>query len=249
MRTGYRKAIAASALAATFAGGADASRVELRLEGVITEAPPLPHAFSEANLPIEVGDRWTMVIRYDTADAPTAGDATTALYDFTYVLGVIDSTGFTRTGPLTDTTLAVFDDVSEAGTPQAFDALAIAIDTESFDGDEVFGFDVLIEDPSESAFDSLLPPSALDLADFPITVFRVTTLFAGDDARGIVDTVEIEILCPGDIDRDGAVGSDDLALLLAEWGAAEGAAKSDLDGDGVVGSQDLALLLALWGEC
>jgi len=53
--------------------------------------------------------------------------------------------------------------------------------------------------------------------------------------------------CPSDLDGDGATGSADLALLLANWGQGPGAA--DLSGDGDVGSADLSLLLGLWGPC
>jgi len=52
--------------------------------------------------------------------------------------------------------------------------------------------------------------------------------------------------CPADINGSGDVGSQDLALLLGDWGNVGGAA--DLNGGGV-GSQDLALLLGAWGPC
>jgi len=53
--------------------------------------------------------------------------------------------------------------------------------------------------------------------------------------------------CPADLDGDGAVGSGDLGVLLAAWGAS--GAASDLDGSGAVGSGDLGVLLAAWGPC
>jgi len=51
--------------------------------------------------------------------------------------------------------------------------------------------------------------------------------------------------CPADFDDDGAVGSTDLAALLAAWGNPG----ADLDGDGTTGAGDLAALLAAWGAC
>jgi hypothetical protein len=51
--------------------------------------------------------------------------------------------------------------------------------------------------------------------------------------------------CPGDLDGDNQVGSQDLASLLNAWGTAGG----DLNGDGNTDSQDLALLLNGWGAC
>lgn len=50
----------------------------------------------------------------------------------------------------------------------------------------------------------------------------------------------------GDLNHDGAVGPIDLAIFLAEWGAAGGCPLADLDGDSVVGASDLAILLASW---
>jgi len=51
---------------------------------------------------------------------------------------------------------------------------------------------------------------------------------------------------PTDLDGDGSVGTGDLGILLAAWGAPGGPA--DLDGNGVVGSSDLGILLAAWGS-
>ena len=65
-----------------------------------------------------------------------------------------------------------------------------------------------------------------------------------DDATHFV---AVAPACPADLDGDGAVGSGDLAALLAAWNMSGGPA--DLDGSGVVGSGDLAALLAAWGAC
>jgi uncharacterized protein (TIGR03790 family) len=61
------------------------------------------------------------------------------------------------------------------------------------------------------------------------------------------------VLLPGDADRDGRVGSSDLALLASNWGE-KGSPGGDMwelgdfDGDGRVGSSDMAALSANWGE-
>ena len=52
------------------------------------------------------------------------------------------------------------------------------------------------------------------------------------------------VIEPADLNRDGAVNSQDLAMLLNEWGAAGSAA--DLNADGIVGAPDLAMLLSRW---
>jgi hypothetical protein len=51
---------------------------------------------------------------------------------------------------------------------------------------------------------------------------------------------------PGDLNGDGSVGPEDLAILLGAWGPALGSVAADLDGDGVVGPADLATLLGAW---
>lgn len=49
-----------------------------------------------------------------------------------------------------------------------------------------------------------------------------------------------------DLDGDGSVAAEDLAILLGVWGAAGGSHAADLDGDGSVGASDLAILLGAW---
>ncbi len=52
--------------------------------------------------------------------------------------------------------------------------------------------------------------------------------------------------CPADLTGDGLVGADDLASLLAAWGAG---GEADLDASGAVTAADLATLVAAWGSC
>ncbi len=51
---------------------------------------------------------------------------------------------------------------------------------------------------------------------------------------------------PADLNGNGCVGSEDLAILLAAWGPNPGNT-ADLSGDNTVNSGDLAILLAAWG--
>ncbi|MCP4835924.1 MAG: hypothetical protein GY895_14310 [Phycisphaera sp.] len=57
--------------------------------------------------------------------------------------------------------------------------------------------------------------------------------------------------CPSDLDDDGQVGSSDIGLLIAQWGACDPRAEctADLDGDGVVNASDLGLMIGAWGVC
>ncbi len=65
--------------------------------------------------------------------------------------------------------------------------------------------------------------------------------FAGSTATRLVRMIPV---LREDLSGDGAVGADDLALLLAAWGEAGGPA--DISGDGTVDAADLGLLLAAW---
>lgn len=66
------------------------------------------------------------------------------------------------------------------------------------------------------------------------------------NGNGIPDHCE----CPADLDRDGAVGGEDLAAVLFAWGATGAkAGPADLDRDGTVGANDLSVLIAAWGSC
>lgn len=53
--------------------------------------------------------------------------------------------------------------------------------------------------------------------------------------------------CLGDLDGDGAVGDNDLEMLLAAWEA--GMDLFDLDADGEIDGSDLGVLLGNWGPC
>lgn len=67
---------------------------------------------------------------------------------------------------------------------------------------------------------------------------------SGTSALPRIDVFDLDPSRLGDLDRDGAIGSGDLAILLAAWGTA--GAREDLDGDGIVGPRDLAVMLGQW---
>lgn len=79
---------------------------------------------------------------------------------------------------------------------------------------------------------------------------RVGINIFGSDGipRVIYDDFALETdgAVPGDLNGDGEVNANDLAILLAAWGANAGS-PADFNGDGVVDSSDLAVLLAAWG--
>ena len=78
-------------------------------------------------------------------------------------------------------------------------------------------------------------------------------VFPGTDAEYLalknIFAAANEAGCPlnghSDLNADGLVGPDDLAVLLGNWG---GQGAGDLNQDGVVNPADLAQLLAYWGQ-
>jgi len=66
----------------------------------------------------------------------------------------------------------------------------------------------------------------------------------GVGAATLSMTVSTATCVPADLDCNGSVGAQDLAILLGAWG---GGGPADLDGDGTVGAADLAILLGAWG--
>lgn len=69
------------------------------------------------------------------------------------------------------------------------------------------------------------------------------------DTQGIApNSIAVWVPAPlePDLDGDGVVDGDDLAVLLGSWGACA-ACPADLNGDGVVDGEDLAVLIGAWG--
>lgn len=95
-----------------------------------------------------------------------------------------------------------------------------------------------------SATNVFLGTTSVNIPPFGTVTVPITGIgFAG------TLTVTPILTAAEDLDADGSVGSSDLAILLAAWGAcpAAGLCPGDFDGDGSVGSSDLAILLAAWG--
>ncbi|MGP1346548.1 MAG: hypothetical protein ACTS3F_07770 [Phycisphaerales bacterium] len=69
--------------------------------------------------------------------------------------------------------------------------------------------------------------------------------FDGTKLFGFRITIPIAIDCPGDANSDGAIDSDDLGILLANFGTP--GPEGDFDGNGTVDSDDLGVLLGAFG--
>jgi hypothetical protein len=52
--------------------------------------------------------------------------------------------------------------------------------------------------------------------------------------------------CPGDVNDDGIVDTDDLFIVLGEWGN-DGSSPGDINDDDIVNTDDLFIILNNWG--
>jgi hypothetical protein len=52
----------------------------------------------------------------------------------------------------------------------------------------------------------------------------------------------------GDLNNNGSVGSEDLSIILSNWGQISfGNNPADLNGNGIVDAPDLSILVSNWG--
>ena len=75
-------------------------------------------------------------------------------------------------------------------------------------------------------------------------------LLNADDTLVNLDALgaEVTTACSGDVNGDGRVDGVDLGMMLAAWGAYEGACRvADLNCDGTVDGADFGTMLASWG--
>lgn len=63
-----------------------------------------------------------------------------------------------------------------------------------------------------------------------------------------IGAVEVNCLCPEDLNLDGTVGVPDLLMLINAWGPC-GGCFADFNDDGLVGVPDLLMLINAWGPC
>jgi hypothetical protein len=68
-----------------------------------------------------------------------------------------------------------------------------------------------------------------------------------NDCNGTLDADEEEVVCPEDVNGDGAISVADILAVLAEFGCTT-ACEADVDGDGNVIVSDVLALLAAFGQ-
>ena len=153
-------------------------------------------------------------------------------------------TGGTSDGPDADGTDATYD--------SAFEPFSGSTDTR---GGSKLDYLAWFDSVGTAVNQVVLEATQIPLAQMPpeMAGFVVPTLLTSQASDHMPVFIDLELPaaelpdCPADLDGDGAVGSGDLGVLLAAWGASS--VPSDLDGSGAVGSGDLGVLLAAWGPC
>lgn len=93
--------------------------------------------------------------------------------------------------------------------------------------------------------------SAEDLFGISVSLSRNTAVVGAlrddDNGNGSGSAYLFEALfCPSDLNADGVTDSDDLLVLIDQYGAVDSGV--DLDGDGVSGTSDIALLIREFGR-
>ncbi|MBC23729.1 MAG: hypothetical protein CMJ32_07425 [Phycisphaerae bacterium] len=99
------------------------------------------------------------------------------------------------------------------------------------------------------AYDGSGGGAGIDLADLgldSIRYVRISVQTPGTiiEIDAFADVTAVEDAPASDLDGDGRVDGNDLAMLLAQWAIAGGPA--DIDGSGLVDGLDLAILLGEW---
>ncbi len=74
-----------------------------------------------------------------------------------------------------------------------------------------------------------------------------TFAYSRCDATVALAVSPLDVLCPADLDRSGAVDFGDILAILTAWGNAGG--PEDLDSSGLVDFGDILVVLSSWGEC
>lgn len=112
------------------------------------------------------------------------------------------------------------------------------------------------------AIDDVDQDGDVDIDDFEVFLTVYTGTETDCNNNGILDIIDIitgksldlnsdgipDECCTGDLDGDGTVGTNDLLILLANWGS-NPLHPADINGDGTVGTADLLMLLSNWGLC
>lgn len=129
------------------------------------------------------------------------------------------------------------------GTMNAF-TLWVNFILQQAEAHNVIGVSVFESQTIGGAWDFLADGFADDAAHPNSRGMNAITLAA---LHGLQLATEIN---PADINGDGIVNAQDLAIILGSWGVCPeepSPCPADLNGDGVVNAQDLAILLGLWG--
>ena len=91
---------------------------------------------------------------------------------------------------------------------------------------------------------SSISPSSMSNSKICENIPNQTNGVFSDDGGNIIE--DVCLMCPADLSGDGFVNSEDLGLILVQWGTN---GSGDLDGNNQIDASDLGLLLVQWGPC
>ena len=74
-----------------------------------------------------------------------------------------------------------------------------------------------------------------------------TAIGIDNNCNGVIDLDEEEIVCPEDVNNDGAISVADVLALLSSFGCLE-ACEYDVDGDEAISVADVLLVLSAFGQ-
>ena len=74
-----------------------------------------------------------------------------------------------------------------------------------------------------------------------------TAIGIDNNCNGTIDAEEEEIVCPEDVNNDGAISVADVLALLSGFGCLE-ACEYDVDGDEAISVADVLLVLSAFGQ-
>jgi hypothetical protein len=180
---------------------------------------------------------WTPTWQPSSTPTALAGDTWGTMQDLRWGTNVIDQTGATQ-GVNGNYEVAFMTSFSARGT---------SYEAQGTPGDS--GGGVFHKDPTTGAWSLagiMFSTTSLAGQPFGISVFGDTTWSA--DLYYYRTQIYKTMAIPGDVNFDGIVNSQDLALVISNWlktGKGANAPVGDANHDGIVNSQDLAIISSI----
>jgi hypothetical protein len=100
--------------------------------------------------------------------------------------------------------------------------------------------------PRPATLDDYSTTIRVHSTDGTLTIFGTTTSGDGGTRLDGVELTAVNAVLTGDVNHDGIVNGQDLALVSSNWLATGSGVTGDANNDGIVNGQDLALISSNW---